>query len=410
VRWTMLLILFVVRLAMGFQFQSVASTSTQLIDTFGLSYAEIGTLIGFFLLPGVFIAIPSGALTRSIADKNLLMLGAVAMAVGAYVMGSATNVTELYVGRLITGVGGTIFNVILTKMVTEWFFEKEIVLALAIMLTAWPGGIALGLLMQDPIAGAYGWNSVMHVTAVAALAALLLTALFYRAPPVSVELPALFYRAPPVSVELPGEPLRYVLPSRQLVHTSVVGLAWTLYNAVLILVVSFTPGALVSAGYERGAANSVTSLFMWTAMVSVPLGGRILQSVRHVTPALAALLLGSSAMLVVITTGTLPAASIILLGIIAGIPAGALMSLSAEAVSRENRGPGLGIFYTWYYLGMTLVPVLAGWLRDWTGSAKAPVLLSALLMASVVVCVVLLRTLQAKWPIDERASPVSTAQ
>lgn len=395
-RWTMLLILFVVRLAMGFQFQSVASTSTQLIDTFGLSYAEIGTLIGFFLLPGVFIAIPSGTLTRSIADKNLLMLGAVAMAVGANVMGSATNVTELYVGRLITGVGGTIFNVILTKMVTEWFFEKEIVLALAIMLTAWPGGIALGLLMQDPIAGAYGWNSVMHVTAVAALAALLLTALFYR--------------APPVSVELPGEPLRYVLPSRQLVHTSVVGLAWTLYNAVLILVVSFTPGALVSAGYERGAANSVTSLFMWTAMVSVPLGGRILQSVRHVTPALAALLLGSSAMLVVITTGTLPAASIILLGIIAGIPAGALMSLSAEAVSRENRGPGLGIFYTWYYLGMTLVPVLAGWLRDWTGSAKAPVLLSALLMASVVVCVVLLRTLQAKWPIDERASPVSTAQ
>jgi hypothetical protein len=44
---------------MGFQFQSVASTSAQLIDTFGLSYAEIGTLIGFFLLPGVFIAIPS---------------------------------------------------------------------------------------------------------------------------------------------------------------------------------------------------------------------------------------------------------------------------------------------------------------------------------------------------------------
>jgi fucose permease len=59
---------------------------------------------------------------------------------------------------------------------------------------------------------------------------------------------------------------------------------------------------------------------------------------------------------------------------------------------------------------MTLVPVLAGWLRDWTGSAKAPVLLSALLMASVVVCVVLLRMLQAKWPIDEQASRVSTAQ
>ena len=395
-RWTMLLILFLVRLAMGFQFQSVASTSAQLIDTFGLSYAEIGTLIGLFLLPGIFIAIPSGALTRAFPDKNLLMLGAVTMTVGAYLMGSATDATELYAGRLVTGVGGTIFNVILTKMVTEWFIDKEIVLALAIMLTAWPIGIALGLLIHDPVASAYGWNSVMYVTAVAALAALLLTALFYR--------------APPPSLDLPVEPLRYGLPSRQLVHTSVIGLAWTLYNAALILVVSFTPGALVSMGYERGAASSVTSLFMWTMMVSIPFGGRLLQSVKHVTPALAALLLASSAILVVITTGTLPEAGLILLGIIAGIPAGALMSLSAQAVSRENRGPGLGIFYTWYYVGMTLVPVLAGWLRDWSGSAKAPVLLSALLMASVVVCVLLLRVLQAKWPIAEQASRVSATQ
>jgi len=76
VRWLMLLILFVVRLAMGFQFQSVASTSAQLVETFGLSYAQIGTLIGFFLLPGVFISIPSGALTRTVSDKNLLMAGA----------------------------------------------------------------------------------------------------------------------------------------------------------------------------------------------------------------------------------------------------------------------------------------------------------------------------------------------
>lgn len=384
----MLFILFLVRLAMGFQFQSVASTSAQLIDTFGLSYAEIGTLIGFFLLPGVFIAIPSGALTRAIADKNLLMLGAVAMTIGAWVMGSASDETALYAGRLITGVGGTIFNVILTKIVTEWFVDKEIVLALSIMLSAWPSGIALGLLFHGPVAGAYGWSWAMYLTAFAALAALLLTALFYR--------------APPAPLELPDVPPRYGLPLRQFVHVSVAGVAWALYNAVLILVVSFTPDVLVSAGYARGAANSVTSLFMWTVMVSVPLGGRLLQSIRHITPTLAALLLASSAMLAVVAGGTWPQASLIVLGIIAGVPAGALMALSAEAVSRENRGPGLGIYYTWYYLGMTLVPGLAGGLRDWTGSAKAPVLLSAVLMVSVVFCVLLLRVLQARWPIEAR--------
>ncbi|MDX1376619.1 MAG: MFS transporter, partial [Burkholderiales bacterium] len=363
-RWLMLAILFVVRLAMGFQFQSVASTSAQLIDAFGLSYAQIGTLIGFFLLPGVFISIPGGALTRAVSDKNLLMLGAVAMAIGAWVMGSATDPTTLYAGRLITGVGGTIFNVILTKMVTEWFFEKEIVLALGVMLAAWPSGIALGLLIHDPVAAAYGWNAVMKVTAGAALASLVLTALFYR--------------APPAPLDVGTAPQRYGLPARELVHVSLVGAGWALYNAVLILVVSFTPDALVAAGYEHRAAHSVTSLFMWTAMVSVPVGGRLLQSVKRITPAIVALLLASSALLAVVGSGAWPVVSLILLGIIAGIPAGALMSLSAEAVSRENRGPGLGIFYTWYYLGMTLVPPLAGWLRDASGLASAPVLLSAL--------------------------------
>jgi MFS family permease len=384
-RWLMLLILFVVRLVMGFQFQSVASTSAQLIDAFGLSYAEVGTLIGFFLLPGVFIAIPSGAVTRAVSDKNLLMAGAAAMAIGAWVMGAADDPTMLYAGRLVTGVGGTIFNVILTKMVTEWFFEKEIVLSLGIMLAAWPCGLALGLVIHAPIAAAYGWSWTMYVTAFAALASLLLTALFYR--------------APPAPLELGDAPLRYGLPMRQFVQVSVVAVAWALYNAVLILVISFGPDALVAAGYARGPAQSVTSLFMWTAMISVPVGGRLLQSVKRVTPALVALLLGSSATLVVIAGGTWPQASLIVLGIIAGIPAGALLALSAEAVSRENRGPGLGIYFTWYYLGMTLAPGIAGALRDASGSAKSPLLLAALLMVIVVACVLLLRVLQARWPV-----------
>jgi MFS family permease len=168
---------------------------------------------------------------------------------------------------------------------------------------------------------------------------------------------------------------------------------------VLILVISFGPDALVAAGYARGPAQSVTSLFMWTAMISVPVGGRLLQSVKRVTPALVALLLGSSATLVVIAGGTWPQASLIVLGIIAGIPAGALLALSAEAVSRENRGPGLGIYFTWYYLGMTLAPGIAGALRDASGSAKSPLLLAALLMVIVVACVLLLRVLQARWPV-----------
>ena len=179
----MLLVLFLVRLAMGYQFQSVASVSSHLVTELGLTYTQVGTLIGFFLLPGIFIAIPSGALTRAVRDKNLLMIGALAMIIGALIMASAHGTDALYVGRLITGIGGSIFNVILTKMVTDWFIEHEILTALAVMLTAWPIGISVGLITQGGIADAYGWSWVMHATGVLAFAALILTAVLYRDAP-----------------------------------------------------------------------------------------------------------------------------------------------------------------------------------------------------------------------------------
>lgn len=176
-RWLMLAILFTVRLAMGYLFQSVASVSTQLVETFGLSFAQVGTLIGFFLLPGIVMAMPSGALTRALADKTLLMIGAAVMAVGAATMALADGTTQLYLGPLLRGVGGTIFNLILTKMVTDWFFGKETITALGFMLVAWPVGIALALLTQGGIATDFGWSSVMVACAGTALAALVLIAM-----------------------------------------------------------------------------------------------------------------------------------------------------------------------------------------------------------------------------------------
>jgi predicted MFS family arabinose efflux permease len=387
----MLLILFLVRLAMGYQFQSVASVSSYLVSELGFSYAEIGTLIGFFLLPGIVIAIPSGVMTRGTTDKNLLMVGAATMIVGALVMGFGDGTGSLYVGRLITGIGGTIFNVILTKMVTDWFIGKEIVTALAVMLTAWPIGISLGLLTQGLIADLYGWPLAMHATGVLALVALLLTAALYRDAP---------------NVERAGDQsLRFGLPKRQFVHVSVVGIAWTLYNTCLIIFVSFMPNVLVVQGYEPSAASSITSLAIWAMLISVPFGGRILEVFGWITVSIAVTLTASTAAMLALSQGIAPEVLCVAFGVIAGIPAGALMAMSAEAVNSDNRGPGLGIFYTWYYAGMTAGPALAGWTRDISGSAAAPIILGAAMLIGAVLLVGTLRMLQVVWPIEDDRAP-----
>ena len=120
----------------------------------------------------------------------------------------------------------------------------------------------------------------------------------------------------------------------------------------------------------------------------------------HVTPAIAVTILIGAGATVAISQGMAPEVSLILLGIFSGIPAGALLALSAEAVRADNRGPGLGIFYTWFYAGMAAGPALAGWTRDASGSAAAPILLAAAMMALVVFWVGILRVLQALWPIE----------
>lgn len=389
-RWIMLLVLFVVRLAMGYQFQSVASTASQLVDRFGFSYAQIGTLIGLFLLPGIVVAIPSGLLTRALADKTLLLIGAVAMIVGGLVMGFAETPAMLYVGRCITGVGGTIFNVILTKMITDWFLGKEIVTALAVMLTSWPIGIALGLLSQGWAADHYGWQGAMHATVAVAAFGFVLTALVYREAPNAGDGKA--------------QALRISLPRRQFVHMCAAGIAWTCFNASLIAAVSFAPDVLVAHGYAPDAARASTSLLMWVTLFSLPFGGRLLELVGYITPAMLGSLTVSGLALGAIPTGLAPEAMLIAVGIFLGLPAGALMSLSAEAVTPDNRGPGLGIFYTIYYVGMTVFPAVAGWARDVTGAVGAPLYLAGGLMGVTLLSIVLFRLLQRAWPIQAATS------
>ena len=72
-RWVILAILFTVRLAMPFQFQSVAAVAPLLADKFGLNLADIGLLIGLYFAPGIALGVPGGAIGQKFGDKATVM-------------------------------------------------------------------------------------------------------------------------------------------------------------------------------------------------------------------------------------------------------------------------------------------------------------------------------------------------
>jgi hypothetical protein len=55
---------------------------------------------------------------------------------------------------LIGGIGGVLSNVLLTKMATDWFVGREIGTALALLVSSWPLGFGIALILLPWLAAA----------------------------------------------------------------------------------------------------------------------------------------------------------------------------------------------------------------------------------------------------------------
>ena len=379
-RWGVLGILFLARTAIGFQFQAVAALSSFVITDFRIDYTQLGFLIGLYLLPGIVIAYPSGLLGQYFGDKRIAVLGMTLMVIGGLVTATG-EYSNIFGGRLISGVGAVLLNVLLTKMATDWFTGREIGTALALLVSSWPIGIGFALITLPWLAVQTTVGLAFASTGVVAALVLVLIAGIYYVPPSEV-------------TPLPSaakEPLRLSLSEFGLV--SLAGIIWMLFNVGYILVVSFGPALLMSKGLSQQESGLVISWVSWTVIVTIPLGGVLVDRVGRATTvmivSLAASGVGTALML---TTPSL--ALMMLLGAAAGLPAGAMMVLPSEVLRPRVRAAGMGVFFTWYYAGVALLTPVAGLLRDASEAPSAPLLFAAALEFLAIAVLALLRQLQ----------------
>ena len=164
-RWNVLILLFIVRLSMAFQFQSVASMSPALMKEYGVGLGDIGFLISLYLAPGLAFALPGGEIGRRFGDKRVVLFGLILMSAGGVAMAFAPTWGWQVAGRIVAGIGGVLLNVLMSKMVTDWFAGKEIATAMAIFVNSWPAGIALCLFLVPAVVAAKGIASALLLTA-----------------------------------------------------------------------------------------------------------------------------------------------------------------------------------------------------------------------------------------------------
>ena len=367
-RWSILFLLFVSRLGMGFQFQSVGSVGTQVSNNLGFSNAELGALIGIFMLPGIFLAFPSGWLGRWIKDKVVVSVGLMCLSFGGVFVLLSENLIMMGLGRFICGVGFVLSTVYFTKMAIDWFQGRELSTALGILIVSWPGGIALSQFMHPYIAMSMGWQWAILSASVFCLVAALAVFIFYQDS---------FSEA----IGTDNKSQKSHLTKSEWLGTSVASWSWSFYNAGYLVFLSFCIRALQEVGVSGLQAANTAGLTSFLVMLSIFSGGiladrfNISRSVILLSSTVATLVL------FLLPMGYFPIGLCLLFGAVGMASGGIIIALSGQAMAEERRAFGMGVYQTWFFLISAPAPVICGWLCDITGTSSATMIFGAFLFS-----------------------------
>jgi MFS family permease len=376
-RWLALALVFVTRISMGVQFQSIAAVAPLLVDELHLSYAQLGTLVGLYLVPGIVLALPGGWLGRRFGERRVVVCSLALMVAGGLITAWSGTFAIAASGRALSGGGAVLMNVLLIKLTADWFAEREMATAMAVVLTAWPVGLGVAVASVGAVATATSWRTAIVLASATAALGLVLMALVFREAPARAAA-----RAP------------LALRRREVALALSSGLAWGAFNASLVVVMVFAPPMLVVRGLSLAQAGFVTSLAIWTTIVSVPLGGWLSDRLGRPNLAIVTGCMAAAALLLALPTMPAESIGLILLGVLVGASPGPITSLLPRTLPPERLAMGLGVSYMAYYVVMALAQPLAGAVRDLTGDPAAPFGFAAATMAATVLGLLAFRLIE----------------
>jgi predicted MFS family arabinose efflux permease len=368
-RWAILALLFAGRVGLGLQFQTIGSVADQLADRLHLDFAEIGSLIGFFMMPGLVLSIPSGLAGRYLSDRVLVAAGLGAVALGGFIAVLADGFALLAAARLISGAGFVLSTLYFTKMIADWFAGRELATAMAVLVMSWPAGIALGQVGHVWLAVSYGLHVPFIVASLYCLAGAALVLVAYRPPTTRADAP------PAASVRL---------TRREWVLTLIASLVWASFNAGYIVYLSFAPRVLVAGGLGSIEAASIISLASWVMIFSATACGQLADRTGRSDLILALCLVCAIASLLLLPHIGWAVPLSLAFGLMGMAPAGLIMALTGASMAPQKRAFGMGIFLSAYFLLNAPAPAIAGWLYDRSRDAFVPILFAAVLFALTI--------------------------
>jgi MFS family permease len=312
-------------------------------------------------------------------ERRIVVAGLALMVVGGVLTGAAGGFAPAAAGRIVSGIGAVLMNILLARLISDWFAGEELSTAMGVMLTSWPVGLGLAAATLGGCGGAARMAVGRADNGVRGGARTVLM---------------LLYRQAPRPAGAATGPARATLSPRDLRLSLSAGFAWGCFNASLVSIVAFAPRLLLTQGMTLGDAGFVVSLAIWLTIVSIPLGGLLGDRLGRPNLMIVAGSLVAAVITLLIPVLTPAILAFCLVGFAIGPPAGPLMALLPRAVPPERLTTALGVFYTVFYVMVALTQPAAGLVRDLAGDPSAPIVSAAAVMATTVLGLAVFRRLE----------------
>lgn len=354
-RWNILGLATFCILTFGIIFQSIPPLIGILIDVLNVSYARAGALMGLFTFASIFLSLPGGMMADRYGSKNAGLAALLCMTLGTAIVALGGMYWVIALGRLVAGVGAAVLLVVAPKIVTSWFYDREIGLSMGIFNISMPLGTILSLNFMGIIAQRFSWQASIWTSFAVSTVALCLFLVLYR--------------SRSAGGDLRSDPPGLLTMTKQAGGgVWLVGLSWGLFNAGLISFFTYAPSYFVSRGADIARSGLLASYPMWGSIVVAPIVGMLIDRLGSKWLFVSIGCGGTAILLYLIPQFTNHAAILaISIGIFIALLTPAIFSLPAELLPEGMMGFAFGILGTALGIGISVGPYIVGSLRDATG-------------------------------------------
>ncbi len=323
-------------------------------ESLGAGPERIGLIVSVSTLTGVFLKLPSGALSDIYGRRMLLRFGVLAFGLPPFVYPFISDLNLLTTLRMLHGLATAIFAPSALATVAELYRERRGA-ALGTYTASTQSGALLGPLIGGYLAYAIGFTSAFITAGVfGCIGIVLFFSLRLNPPPPRVQEKGVM----PVLAEM-WKGFSVVARNRKVLFTSMTDAAKMIANGALM---AFLPLYGVSVGLNPGEVGLLFTVQSFTSFFSKPIMGRISDRVGRQPLILLGLVICAA------TFVCIPLVSIfgILLMLSAGFGFGeAVVSSSSSAFVADSSefktlGAGMGMQGTIGDIGHACGPLLAG--------------------------------------------------